>query len=269
MRRLPPGRNSAFTLIELLVVIAIIAILAAILFPVFAQARESARQAQCASNMRQIGLAFRMYLTDYDDVWCPAAQFSPLPGFAPQQIWMGYDNNNGPLDAGFYGKIYEPAINKPRPGAIDPYIKNEGIKRCASMPRDWQSSYAINFFSPNIPSRWQPNEYGPSAKTYILNPDGSFGSTGASDAELEKPSSTLAVWEHFARTPACNFLELPDWLESPPTGPGNEALADHFHFLHRDGANCLWADGHIKRMQYGQLHRWYFGCNHSIYGNVD
>jgi prepilin-type N-terminal cleavage/methylation domain-containing protein len=65
-------RHQGFTLIELLVVIAIIAILAAILFPVFAQAREKARAATCLSNLKQVGMATRMYTQDYDEVLVPS-----------------------------------------------------------------------------------------------------------------------------------------------------------------------------------------------------
>lgn len=64
-------QRRGFTLIELLVVIAIIAILAAILFPVFAQAREKARQTTCVSNLKQIGTAFMMYVQDYDETYPP------------------------------------------------------------------------------------------------------------------------------------------------------------------------------------------------------
>ena len=64
-------RRNGFTLIELLVVIAIIAILAAILFPVFGQAREKARQTACFNNLKQIGLAYQMYAQDYDEAIVP------------------------------------------------------------------------------------------------------------------------------------------------------------------------------------------------------
>jgi len=67
-------KKHGFTLIELLVVIAIIAILAAILFPVFAKAREKARQSSCLSNLKQIGLAGLSYAQDYDEKCCPGYQ---------------------------------------------------------------------------------------------------------------------------------------------------------------------------------------------------
>ena len=87
-------RRQGFTLIELLVVIAIIAILAAILFPVFARAREKARQASCQSNLKQIGLAIQMYIQDYDDTVLPAR----LDGGPEQMDWtqmvFPYINND-------------------------------------------------------------------------------------------------------------------------------------------------------------------------------
>ena len=97
-------RPAAFTLIELLVVIAIIAILAAILFPVFAQARESARQSSCLSNMKQFGLANTMYVQDYDETM-------------PQTYY--YVNANG------VGRLHWTMM-------LQPYIKNLDLFRCPS-----------------------------------------------------------------------------------------------------------------------------------------
>ena len=80
--------RSGFTLIELLVVIAIIAILAAILFPVFAQAREKARQATCVSNMKQMGSAFAMYVQDYDGTFPLVAYWAGTVGKPPLVYWL-------------------------------------------------------------------------------------------------------------------------------------------------------------------------------------
>ncbi len=131
-RRFP--QRSGFTLIELLVVIAIIAILAAILFPVFAQAREKARQSTCASNLKQLGTAFLMYSQDFDE------QF-PTPGGIGgiTAAWDTLDNfGNSPV--------------------LDPYLKNRGkslaqvfncpdnpLKPMGTLPVSGASNYYLNF----------------------------------------------------------------------------------------------------------------------------
>ena len=111
-------RGRAFTLIELLVVIAIIAILAAILFPVFAKAREAARKASCLSNLNQIGKASMMYIQDYDETY--------------HAIWTG-----------------QASITSATPHnwafAIQPYIRNRQVFKCPSdAVRNSGSSYNAN-----------------------------------------------------------------------------------------------------------------------------
>jgi prepilin-type N-terminal cleavage/methylation domain-containing protein/prepilin-type processing-associated H-X9-DG protein len=115
-------RVQGFTLIELLVVIAIIAILAAILFPVFAQARESARKTSCLNNCKQMGTAIQMYIQDWDG-WYPLA-------------WFDFGENGFDV-------------------ALFPYIKNKQVYECPSnpvTPSNWKGytmgplprSYALN-----------------------------------------------------------------------------------------------------------------------------
>lgn len=119
-------KNRAFTLIELLVVIAIIAILAAILFPVFAKAREKARQSACVSNVRQIGQSWMMYVQDFDESFPP--NNSPA---APNSEWAMRPGGAFPC------KPCRP-VNKVTGKAYDPrefamaYVKNEGLYRCPS-----------------------------------------------------------------------------------------------------------------------------------------
>ena len=105
--------RSALTLIELLVVIAIIAVLSAILFPVFAKAREKARQASCQSNLKQLGLGALMYTQDYDGVY-PIAQYADASGV---EYWFAHGD----------GANFDKSA-----GLLYPYMRNHQIQRCPS-----------------------------------------------------------------------------------------------------------------------------------------
>lgn len=163
-RRSRFGRHAsgAFTLIELLVVIAIIAILAAILFPVFAQAREKARQTTCASNEKQLGLAMMQYCQDYDET------FPCGVGRARAVTWTTYQGGEG-----WAGQIY-------------PYVKSSGAYNCpddisfdkpAHVPAEVPVSYAYNLNLAPTPS------------------SATDDASGLSNAKLTAPASTVTLFE--------------------------------------------------------------------------
>lgn len=123
------SRKTGFTLIELLVVIAIIAILAAILFPVFARAREQARKISCISNMKQIGTAALMYVQDYDETWLvmntPAAR--AIPNDLYSEVYNGHAALSIPAEVPYVGQYSYMA-------QLQPYVKNTALFGCPSDP---------------------------------------------------------------------------------------------------------------------------------------
>lgn len=168
-------KTRAFTLIELLVVIAIIAILAAILFPVFSQAKESAKKTACLSNARQMGDGLYMYLTDDDD---------SLP-------MANYPNNPGNVASAFSyrasGSHYV-ALNWA--DLIQPYVKNYNIFKC---PDDVSGPLIVN----GAPIPGYPLSYALNMYIYLglAGFAGFLGTVGAPMSEVVTPSTTLFIVE--------------------------------------------------------------------------
>jgi prepilin-type N-terminal cleavage/methylation domain-containing protein/prepilin-type processing-associated H-X9-DG protein len=163
-------RRKGFTLIELLVVIAIIAILAAILFPVFARAREKARQASCSSNLKQLALGMLMYAQDYDDTHV-------MYRYASGRYW----STEGPVDGWNYHSSY--GYSNSWPTFIYPYVKNTQIFLCPSTrSNNMGVAYGLPMYGINEAKN------GKDAVWYT-------GRAGPSMGEVERPAELMMIGE--------------------------------------------------------------------------
>jgi prepilin-type N-terminal cleavage/methylation domain-containing protein/prepilin-type processing-associated H-X9-DG protein len=233
-----------FTLIELLVVIAIISILAAILFPVFARARENARRASCQSNLKQIGLGLMQYTQDYDE---------RMPIFVAD-----IPKNSTPSD------YMADAFSDPWQD-IQPYVKNTQIFVCPSAFKS----------TTNVPTANSDTNYmynGALVK-FLSTLSGKEYFAGKSLAAIPESSATVVIQEWAVREntfkmrprnyPIGNCVGggiLALWhyygASAPYGGTGEWFSNNHF-----DGSNLLFCDGHVKWRRYTTMRSGEFGLS--------
>jgi len=229
--------RNGFTLIELLVVIAIIAILAAILFPVFARARENARRASCMSNLKQVGLGLMQYTQDYDEKY-------PLSWFG--RVTTGVNGSfvqTVPGTPGYYYSTCDPSSCVGGANGhwltwkdmIYPYVKNIQLFRCPSSKNvEGVSDYHLSGALGNTPtetmsstssSDWQTDKYGQ------LITGG-----GTPLAAVVRPAEVVMVFEQGGPFAPYSLRGIPYYTVQYPA-----------EFKpHMEGGNLAYADGHVK-----------------------
>jgi prepilin-type N-terminal cleavage/methylation domain-containing protein/prepilin-type processing-associated H-X9-DG protein len=205
-------RTSGFTLIELLVVIAIIAILAAILFPVFARAREKARQASCQSNVKQIMLGIIMYAQDFDEL---------IPKHEPC-----HRDQTNPTDRWAWGTgIMNDKLN--------PYIKNTQIWACPSNA-GWE-------FPGGVPQGYN----------FVRNPFGGCGQCTLPLAQFTQPAETCCVMDTSWPQGMIGYYPKEWGVVAPERRNADSTkLCREPAVIHNGGSNVGYLDGHVKWQKY-------------------
>ena len=242
--------KKAFTLIELLVVIAIIAILAAILFPVFAQARERARAISCISNLKQIGLGLMMYSQDYDET---------LPVAFPA---------NPPINGG--GQAVTPFESM-----IEPNTKNTDMWKCPSVNRNAGANYGLgNYYDGKFNLAPKTRTYSSVGRINTRQANGTDQNTGMSNwggtptalAAMDAPAETIEVVDvnggdiNYGSPWGSLFTGCDTWklagrkITQDAATSGNCAGAYNSNpgtKGHMENGNYVFADGHAKALNWG------------------
>lgn len=229
----------AFTLIELLVVITIVAVLAAILFPVFAQAKQAAKKTACLTNTRQLGIAAMLYVADYDGLYPQDKRTSAHPEV---------EDADGSIDDPDNGSVFT---------MIFPYTGAPQIEEA-------ELSEQRLFACPSDPKPFDPdceaiNEEEPFVTSYLVNAAFAFG---RNESDVEHPSDTIYFAERRSEPVGsvpqyCEDIYHPWFNPSNPQAPTNDmdplkgAIATTRHGA---GSNYVFADGHAKTMRWTQTY---------------